>query len=701
MNDDRVLFSPTGYVRPFLVPPLQDGVKRSIPNNTQEDHEGERTIQAITNARGILKFEVSYAQDSGGGLEQPEVPSSPQVPWKQMDLQTTYTVPVTPRDGDTVTTWVKATDAMGNVKVDRTKVTFDSTPPRVNKPVFVMNAMVPGVDFSSTFEMTVRDDHSGVAYTDWIFTRKNGSVVYEERFYGRKATKAECDDNLTGCHCTSAGDCFWFDQSYSLSNCRMMVEKENLDNEVITVTADVTNMAGLVTRETLTITNLTVLNGTEAYFPPQNIKVTSITDGGVTLTWDFPPSCFSRTDVWVIVNDEKRAVHKDAEQFDLTGLDSDTTYTIYLQTRYDGGEMSDRQPLTFTTAESPTSAGLVAGVTISVFLIVLLILFVTVLVLYRRGMILQQPGRIHNQLHRVSTVYDHAKRVTRQSLRRPGHGLMNHAFDPEHDEIYQYGEMTFQTRQGWQLDDSSLTLIDHVAEGKFANIYRATWQHDGRKDIVAAKMPKRGPVLVMEFCDNGQMDKWLAARRDQVGEQTTEDLMQFSLGVAKGMEYLASKGITHRRLAARNILLTSRLDVRVAGFGPQHKEGSEDKATKVPAKWAAPEVLADKPPTEKSDVWSYGVVLWEIFSMGQVPYPTMHSTEIGARIKGGYRMEKPEMADNLHYDLMKECWQYKPTKRPTFKTIRARLEQQFSPGNRQSVDFYYETNQLNPGPSSE
>jgi hypothetical protein len=67
------------------------------------------------------------------------------------------------------------------------------------------------------------------------------------------------------------------------------------------------------------------------------------------MTWDFPPSCFRRRELWVVVAGERRAVHKDAEQFDLTGLEPETAYTVYMVTGYQGGEVSDRAPLTFTT----------------------------------------------------------------------------------------------------------------------------------------------------------------------------------------------------------------------------------------------------------------------------------------------------------------------------------------------------------------
>ena len=85
-------------------------------------------------------------------------------------------------------------------------------------------------------------------------------------------------------------------------------------------------------------------------FPPQNVTVKSITTDSITVTWSFPPSCFARTALWVIVNEEKRAVHKDALEFAVTGLEPGTSYTIYMVTEYEGNVHSDpTRSLPFTT----------------------------------------------------------------------------------------------------------------------------------------------------------------------------------------------------------------------------------------------------------------------------------------------------------------------------------------------------------------
>ncbi|KAK7471676.1 hypothetical protein BaRGS_00035689, partial [Batillaria attramentaria] len=697
----------TGSVRPYP-PQLQDMISKKYHKDLKrqppwDDFEGDRTVSEIRNKRAIVNFKVAHRL---GRISDSEPPANL---WIDLNLNTTYKVPENLPDAQTVTIWVKATDAMGNEKVEKTNVTIDSTEPDVPEFEFRMNTYVEGIDFSSTFDLVANDPQSGVAFVKWTFTRQNGTVIYNATVHGKRA-QSGCDRRE--CFCTITDECFLHSQSFSLSNCHMMVEKENLATEVITVTADVTNMAGLVTRRNMTKGSLIMLNGTQAYYPPQNIQVKSRTIDSVTITWDYPPSCFARTGFWVIVNGQKYAVHVDATEYVISGLESGESYTIYMVTDFIGGEQSDKQAFVFTTEDDSLGGGAIAGIIIGLLILLALIVLIVVFVLYRRRVILQQPGPVNKQLNRMSHAFDNARRFTMKRS-DPERAFSNNAYKSDEDEVYLYGHMAFNTHQNWQLADSDLTLLDHVAEGKFANIYKATWRHDGRSDTVAAKMLKPGfseddalkmmakvnffatafddhdnvirflgavtdntswgPVLVMEYCECGQMDKWLASRRNNVDEQTMENMFRFSMGVAKGMEYLASKGITHRRLAARNILLTFVLDAKVAGFGPQHKEGTEDKMTRVPAKWAAPEVLEDKPPTEKSDVWSFGVVLWEIFSMGQVPYPNVHANQIGSRLKGGYRMDKPEFADDIHYDLMKECWQYKQSKRPTFKTVRARL----------------------------
>ncbi|KAK7133193.1 hypothetical protein R3I94_015161 [Phoxinus phoxinus] len=153
---------------------------------------------------------------------------------------------------------------------------------------------------------------------------------------------------------------------------------------------------------------------------------------------------------------------------------------------------------------------------------------------------------------------------------------------------------------------------------------------------------------------------------------TTADLLSFTYQVARGMEFLASKNCVHRDLAARNVLLSQGKIVKICDFGLardiMHDNNYVSKgSTFLPVKWMAPESIFDNLYTTVSDVWSYGILLWEIFSLGGTPYPGMVvDSSFYNKIKSGYRMAKPEHASSEVYELMMKCWNSEPEKRPSF-----------------------------------
>ncbi|XP_036273039.1 fibroblast growth factor receptor 3 isoform X2 [Pipistrellus kuhlii] len=196
-----------------------------------------------------------------------------------------------------------------------------------------------------------------------------------------------------------------------------------------------------------------------------------------------------------------------------------------------------------------------------------------------------------------------------------------------------------------------------------------------------------GPLYVLvEFAAKGNLREYLRARRPpgtdysfdtcKLPEEqlTCKDLVSCAYQVARGMEYLASQKCIHRDLAARNVLVTEDNVMKIADFGlarDVHNLDYYKKTTngRLPVKWMAPEALFDRVYTHQSDVWSFGVLLWEIFTLGGSPYPGVPVEELFKLLKEGHRMDKPANCTHELYMVMRECWHAVPSQRPTFKQL--------------------------------
>ncbi|KAM6956473.1 fibroblast growth factor receptor 2 isoform 2-T2 [Aplochiton taeniatus] len=196
-----------------------------------------------------------------------------------------------------------------------------------------------------------------------------------------------------------------------------------------------------------------------------------------------------------------------------------------------------------------------------------------------------------------------------------------------------------------------------------------------------------GPLyVIVEYASKGNLREYLRARRPpgmeysyDIGrvsdEQLTfKDLVSCTYQVARGMEYLASQKCIHRDLAARNVLVTESNFMKIADFGlarDVHNIDYYKKTTngRLPVKWMAPEALFDRVYTHHSDVWSFGVLMWEIFTLGGSPYPGIPVEELFKLLKEGHRMDKPSNCTNELYMMMKDCWHAISSHRPTFKQL--------------------------------
>ncbi|XP_066548567.1 ephrin type-A receptor 7 isoform X2 [Amia ocellicauda] len=179
-------------------------------------------------------------------------------------------------------------------------------------------------------------------------------------------------------------------------------------------------------------------------------------------------------------------------------------------------------------------------------------------------------------------------------------------------------------------------------------------------------------MIVIEYMENGALDAFL---RKHDGQFTVIQLVGMLRGIAAGMRYLSDMGYVHRDLAARNILVNSNLVCKVSDFGLSRVIDDDPEAVytttggKIPVRWTAPEAIQYRKFTSASDVWSYGIVMWEVMSYGERPYWDMSNQDVIKAIEEGYRLPAPmDCPPGLH-QLMLDCWQKDRGERPKFDQI--------------------------------
>ncbi|XP_066534561.1 tyrosine-protein kinase Mer [Hoplias malabaricus] len=198
-------------------------------------------------------------------------------------------------------------------------------------------------------------------------------------------------------------------------------------------------------------------------------------------------------------------------------------------------------------------------------------------------------------------------------------------------------------------------------------------------EVAPGNFPK--PMVILPFMKYGDLHSFLL--RSRIGENPqylpTQTLLRFMIDIALGMEYLSSKNFLHRDLAARNCMLRDDMTVCVADFGLSKKIYSGDyyrqgRIAKMPVKWIAVESLADRVFTVKSDVWAFGVTMWEIATRGMTPYPGVQNHEIYDYLLEGHRLKQPNDCMDELYDIMFSCWCTDPVDRPDFTQVSEMLE---------------------------
>ncbi|XP_028254088.1 tyrosine-protein kinase Fer-like isoform X1 [Parambassis ranga] len=260
----------------------------------------------------------------------------------------------------------------------------------------------------------------------------------------------------------------------------------------------------------------------------------------------------------------------------------------------------------------------------------------------------------------------------------------------------------------WILNHEDVVLGELLGKGNFGEVFKGTLQRD--KTPVAVKTCKedlppelkirflsearilkqydhpnivkligvctqRQPIyIVMELVPGGDFLSFLRKKKDEL---KTKQLLRFAVDAAAGMAYLESKNCIHRDLAARNCLVGDGSVLKISDFGMSRQEDdgvySSSGLKQIPIKWTAPEALNYGRYSSESDVWSYGILLWETFSLGVCPYPGMTNQQAREQVEKGYRMACPQRCPDDVYRVMQRCWQYNPEDRPKFSELQKDL----------------------------
>ena len=187
-------------------------------------------------------------------------------------------------------------------------------------------------------------------------------------------------------------------------------------------------------------------------------------------------------------------------------------------------------------------------------------------------------------------------------------------------------------------------------------------------------------LVVMELMARGDLKSYLRKHRPDESDDpelqppTLKQILRMAMEIADGMAYLSAKKFVHRDLAARNCMVADDMTVKIGDFGmtrdiyetEYYRKGSKGL---MPVRWMAPESLKDGVFTSSSDVWSYGVVLWEMATLASQPYQGLSNEQVLRYVKEGGVMEAPENCPEQLYNLMRRCWQFKPLHRPSFLTL--------------------------------
>ncbi|XP_031570589.1 angiopoietin-1 receptor-like, partial [Actinia tenebrosa] len=457
---------------------------------------------------------------------------------------------------------------------------------------------------------------------------------------------------------------------------------------------------------------------------PENVTLIEATDDGAEIAWDKPQNHIYYgikgylIEYWVFSqpkNKENTGIIK-GQRSKITGLKDGTAYVArVVGMNQERGQESDN--IDIRTKEAVLAGWIIALIVIFSILFLLIIIAVIIFLCRRRRV---QKEKEKQEMFAMSSIRQ--EKINEVEKGQP--------------HLKSFTNKTYDMSDGSWIDfpRESLVLQDVLGSGEFGVVHRGKLMQDGKTIECAVKTLKgdAGPeqyralyeeleimanignhpnlvnligataeedklYVIVEFARHGSLIEYLRSQRLKPEKEYEFELkyvnrLRIALDVAKGMAFLQSKRCVHRDLAARNVLLADDFVAKVADFGLSrdiYETGEYEKTTggKVPTRWMAIESLEIRKFTLKSDIWSFGVLLWEIETKGLMPHGAVSYIELVDRLKRGHRLEQPNGTPDELYALMQKCWAADPSDRPNFLDVRDTLETLLS-----DADDYLEEN---------
>jgi serine/threonine protein kinase len=631
------------------------------------DRFGTRSIDKISDNPGVVAYSYAYALDNVGGVGavQPPTANFTGLP----DKSESFKLQIDPKlisDGVTITVWVTAYDITGKSTTAVSKTFIDRDPKnvQVSEPTLATHSTD---QYTTSVNVGVFSTFSGVKSIDYNITAL-GNVIKTNTFIPRRLQRAGMrkkrgSSDIYTCDPSGNANCYCTKQDSSV--CFSKVQEIVLDN------CWIDRYAG---------------QSLQLFFTVNTLSGLSV--GG-----------------HISMNDLK----------------------------------ADEVPC----RPSGLSGGAIAGIVIAaVFGFIMFVLFLVFCILYFCFPQVRISKSMHNYTSNIhgpvtwaqprseeNEIYT-SKEEYVQKLNEPDVSAKgSRMFEKKLNN-----EDPFQSRGSPIVSYKDVSVGKVLAEGRFATISKGSMRngnetvdiaikalrsgHDSRDEdmmrskILFAKSRVRphanivkfmgvmeddnspAPVMLLELCDMPLKD-WLQ-ENEKMTPEVMENMLNFTRNIAQGVQHLHSQDIIHRRLAVRNVLLKKTLgglEAKLIGFGPSRDADNDDgDQSVVPIKWMAPETLdslGNSPVyNPKTDAWSFGVTVWEIYSHGAPPYSNHRSAGMKDVLKSGERLECPEdCPPELFNTVVYPCWSSNPKKRPTFTVINNNISK-FMHGA-QAVGGYY------------